>query len=114
MAVLAEGKTTVSEYYAANHRFPTNTMDFGVNMWEEIPADNVYMLDVDWSGNDNEPVYIIAGVPGSIWGGSGTHAFSLSGSTNANGRMTWTCLAANPHGSWPLVPVKYLPASCRG
>jgi type IV pilus assembly protein PilA len=110
---MAEAKSTVAEYYAINNRFPADPREFGVILEVDLESKNVYMMDIDWSGTDGEPVYIIAGVKGSIWGANGTHAFSIEGTPRTDGSITWTCVRANPHGGWPLVPARYLPSNCR-
>ena len=66
-----------------------------------------------------EPVYIGAEVYDSVFnGGTPTFGqvsfFQLSGSTNADGTMTWECI--NGWGPTRETPIdnNYLPANCRG
>ena len=56
-----------------------------------------------------------------VWDGSvcdgtadNTASFSLSGSTNADGTMTWACIPGEGAGAGTAVETKYLPANCRG
>jgi len=42
-----------------------------------------------------------------------TLAFHLSGSTNSDNSMSWKCLPGDNDKDNPI-PLKYLPANCRG
>ena len=108
---LAEAKTSLSEYYAINGYFPTNTSDFGAYIGV-IGTEYVYLVDVNWSGDVAEPVYIVIGVKGTLWGESGNYAFSMEG-TPTDGFIQWDCKRADPVVGWALVPAKYLPPNCR-
>ena len=114
MAALAEAKTTVAEYYASNSGLPTNATSFGINTAVRN-SDIFQSLDITGSA---EPVHLYAVVYGSVWGDDGNeYSFQLSGSTNADGTMTWECLPDTgglATGSSGPVPLKYLPANCRG
>jgi type IV pilus assembly protein PilA len=117
LGALAEGKTTVAEYVAANGRFPTgSTTAFGLNTIQPRPGTGeiLYGLDVTDPLVADDVVYITAYIYDSVWDGSGDgrssstySTFSLSGSTNSDGTMTWECIPGT------LKP-KYLPANCRG
>lgn len=120
LAALSEGKTSVAEYYAANGKIPATGSEkvFGVNT---SFRDSAIMdeLDVVVSGST---VYIVAEVEKGLWGdganptapyavdSSNVATFALSGGTNSDGTMSWTCV---PYGA-ESVPTKYLPANCRG
>ena len=123
LAALAEAKTTVAEYVAANGGFPASPYSaFGINTSNRNSAIlDELALEVD---TGTGTVYITAEVDTCVWEGScpttaldaeattvGT--FSLSGGTNADGTMTWTCI---PGGgtTGTAIPTKYLPANCRG
>ena len=65
------------------------------------------------------PIHLGAGVFTSAWDGSeksvdSIAVFQLSGSTNADGTMTWECINGASDANTPKVPAKYLPANCRG
>ena len=108
LAALAEAKTTVAEYYAANAELD-DPATFGVNTSDRSAYSDIYNeLDVTVSGS---VVYITADVDSATWGEASTsYYFSLSGSTNADGTMQWDCI---PRPTTPEVPTKYLPANCR-
>ena len=118
LAALSEGKTSVAEYYAANGQFPAAATAFGVNTsWRDSAI--MDELDVVISGST---VYIVAEVEKGLWGdganptppydvdSSNVATFALSGGTNSDGTMSWTCV---PYGA-ESVPTKYLPANYRG
>jgi type IV pilus assembly protein PilA len=123
MAGLAEGKTTVAEYYAANLKFPdTTAASFGIGT--HVRGGKIlYAMEatMEGTGVDGEPAYLYAIVYGSTWGDQGTYGkVMLVGATNNDGTMTWTCLPGVDQGT-PLIqtgagsiPSKYLPANCRG
>lgn len=113
-AALAEAKTTVAEYYAANAALaPAPGSAYGLNT---AVRNTAVLKNIDINANDDTPI-IYAVVYGSTWGADGsTFAFQLSGTTNDDGTMTWVCEpgdAADP-GTTAPVPTKYLPANCRG
>ena len=112
-AALAEAKTTVAEYYAANAALaPAPGSAYGLNTAKR--ATDV-LRNIDVSATADTPI-IYAVVYGSTWGGSGNFSFALSGTTNSDGTMVWTCKPATaaPTASSATVPTKYLPANCRG
>lgn len=115
LAGIAEAKTTVAEYYASNGTLPAATTSYGINTAVRN-SDILRQLAITGT---TEPVKVYAIVYASIWGAAaGTYGeFMLSGSTNADGTMTWECLPSNPVsgvGSSTAAPIKYLPANCRG
>jgi type IV pilus assembly protein PilA len=116
MAAMAEAKTTVAEYVAANSEGPTTVASFGVNTGPRNSdiLDTISITPDDSSGDDVS-FHIIANVFDDVWGatGGGTSAFSLSGETNEDGTMTWTCVAGDGAGG-PAIAAQYLPANCRG
>jgi type IV pilus assembly protein PilA len=123
LAALAEGKTTIAEYVAANGRWPTGGNGaFGLNTTIRTQSEILERLDVvPDPGVADESMYIVAYVASCQWDGSACtpataaedFAFSLSGSTNADGTMTWDCIPGDNTGA-NAVPTKYLPANCRG
>jgi type IV pilus assembly protein PilA len=115
MAGLAEGKTTIAEYYAANLEFPVAMSSFGINT--AIRGGEILKsMDILAAGTPPvEPAKLYAVVYASTWGGAGgaTGSVMLSGSTNNDGTMTWVCLPGVGTGH-TTIPPKYLPANCRG
>lgn len=122
LAALAEAKTTVSEYVAANGKYPEAATSFGLNTSPRITVSDV--IDRVEVAPENpvvgDTIYIGVGVFNSVWDGSeksesAVAAFQLSGSTNADGTMTWECIPGwGGQGTVGPVETKYLPANCRG
>lgn len=123
LAAMAEAKTTIAEYVAANGGYPIAPSDetsYGINTAPRDQSDIIAFLDVVDTAID-QPVYVTAWVHTSVWDGgpvttddaAGSLAFSLSGSTNADGTMTWDCIPGDATGASPI-ETKYLPANCRG
>lgn len=117
LAALAEGKTTVAEYVAANGNGPDEVSKFGLNLATRN-GDILYRLRLtpDDSSVVNVQFLLTAEVYNSVWVGgekdeSAVSTFSLSGSTNGDGTMTWECI---PGGNGTAIEAKYLPANCRG
>jgi len=120
MAALAEAKTTVAEYVAANAGYPADAASFGINTAKRDQSDIIDDITILTPAADS-PVQIVANVHTSVWDGTGPTpsatvlSFRLSGSTNADGTMTWQCLPGDASGSTSNpIPTKYLPANCRG
>ena len=122
LAALAEAKTTVTEYVAANGRYPELSTSFGLNTAARITvSDTVDRVQVaPEKPLAGDTVYIGVGVFNSVWEGGVKNeneiaAFQLSGSTNADGSMTWECIPGwGGEGTVGPVEVKHLPANCRG
>lgn len=119
MAALAEAKTTVAEYVAATGGYPTNASAFGLNTADRNSSEVIERLSVVDPTVD-EPVRIVAEVNTCTWDGSDcstntdTLQFHLSGSTNSDNSMAWTCLPGEDAAKANPIPLKYLPANCRG
>jgi type IV pilus assembly protein PilA len=119
LAALAEAKTTIAEYVAANGNYPAAETSYGINTTIRTQSDIIDYIDVIGVTLD-EPVYVIAHVHSSVWEGGppvdGTNlTFKLSGSTNADGTMTWECRPGDEGGDDSnAIDTKYLPANCRG
>ena len=120
LAALAEAKTTIAEYVASNGDYPTNMTSFGINTSNpRVGTDIIQYLDVNSAGT-GEPVYVTAWVYESVWDGGdpvtdSIQAFSLSGSTNSDGTMTWGCQPGDENGADSNdIDRRYLPANCRG
>lgn len=122
LAALAEAKTTIAEYVAANGEYPTASTAFGINTTlRSAQSEIIEQITVTDGLVANDTVYVTANVDVCVWDGSGcttgaatdTAAFSLSGSTNSDGTMTWECIPGDGAGGTEI-QTKYLPANCRG
>jgi type IV pilus assembly protein PilA len=118
LAALAEGKTTIAEYVAANGRAPSTVGKYGLNL-STRNSDIVAKLDVypaTSDGTAKEQFYLVASVKAETWGGPADTfgMFALSGSTNKDGTMTWECIPGAGTGTGTAIETKYLPANCRG
>ena len=119
LAALAEGKTTVAEYIAANGKAPSAATKFGLNLGSRNGdiLGNLVVYPATFTDGTKETIYLVARVKAATWGGAATDfgAFALSGSTNSDGTMTWECIpGAGGNGSDDVIETKYLPANCRG
>jgi type IV pilus assembly protein PilA len=120
LAAMAEAKTTVAEYVAANGGYPKAPSDatsFGLNTSNRTSTEILQHLDVSYT--DGGVVRIVAYVHESVWDGgpavdADTLAFQLSGSRNADGTMTWECVPGEDNARGNPIETKYLPANCRG
>ena len=114
MAGLAEGKTTVAEYYAANLSYPAEASSFGIGSGGRGGKILAQMI-VDDSTAPFIDLHAV--VYGSTWGDTtgDYRSVKLRGQTNDDGTMTWTCLGGGAIGlSTGSIEPKYLPANCRG
>lgn len=117
MTVLAEAKTTVAEYVAANGRYPSSATSFGLNTADRPNSDTIASLSVA-DPTAGEPVRVVINVANCTWDGSECDddnflSFHLSGSTNSDNSMSWKCLPGD-NDKANGVATKYLPANCRG
>ncbi len=121
LAALAEAKTTIAEYVAANGEYPDASSSFGINTsLRSAQSEIVEQILVTDPVTVGATVYVTALVDGCTWDGTGcnvsaattTAEFSLSGSTNSDGTMSWDCVPGG--GAGTAVATKYLPANCRG
>ncbi|MFK7974950.1 MAG: pilin [Halioglobus sp.] len=118
MAAMAEAKTTVAEYVAATGSFPSSATSFGINTADRNASEVIENLSLADPVADS-PVRIVANINTCVWDGSDcstntdTLAFQLSGSTNSDNSMSWTCIPGDDSKA-NNIPLKYLPANCRG
>ncbi|MEP1470670.1 MAG: pilin [Halieaceae bacterium] len=107
LAALAEGKTSVTEFYSANNRLPVNQDEAAIK--RTYGASDI-ILEIVYSSASGEPL-LTATVETAIIPGGGTDTdFVLSGIPDASdGTITWVCKPAGTNGVEP----RYLPASCR-
>jgi len=110
MAVLAEGKTSVAEYYAANGTVPPDAARAGIS----TDVDTAIMASLLYTDSASLPLLTAEVksevVPGTAAGGT-AWTFLLSGSTRSGNRLEWVC---KPDTAASALATKYLPANCRG
>ncbi len=116
---MAEAKTTVAEYVAANGKGPAAASSFGLNTGVRN-SDIMYQLGIspDPASGAGLTFYLSAAIYESVWAGGTKSAsaiayFALSGETNSDGTMTWKCIPGDGAGG-TAIEAKYLPANCRG
>jgi type IV pilus assembly protein PilA len=120
LAALAEAKTTVAEYVAANAGYPAAPSDataFGINTSDRTGNTEITdHLDIPaLPASNTETIRVVAYVQPQTWGGTGNAlAFHLSGSINGDGTMSWSCLPGEDSANANAIETKYLPANCRG
>lgn len=103
LAVLSEGKTSISEYFIAIGELPQNADEAGIR--NDIGTDIVRSLQ--WQATGLLTVIL---QPGVIPGVTGASSFQLSLVETLNGAIIWQC--RNGNGTNP-VATKFLPATCR-
>lgn len=114
LAALAEAKTTLSEYYSSNARFPPDASTAGINTNPDknIVASITYVSSSSGLGAritaelQTDPLVI----PG---GGATVYGFSLSSVTKTDGSVVWECKRTNPNAGATAIDAKYLPSNCR-
>jgi type IV pilus assembly protein PilA len=116
LAALAEAKTSIAEYVAANGGYPDSSSSFGVNVEQRDSSIMIGLAVRPTTPVEGGSIHVAAAVYKSVWEGGplgDVAMFQLSGSTNADGTMTWECLPGGADG-FDAVEAKYLPANCRG
>ncbi|RLA40334.1 MAG: pilin [Gammaproteobacteria bacterium] len=119
LGALAESKTTIAEYVAANGTYPTDATSFGLNTIAIRPGSEILKFISIATPTVNQSVRVVANVYTTVWDGGtwtssvGTLAFHLSGSTHSDGTMSWDCIPGDD-GKINKIKTKYLPANCRG
>ncbi len=117
LAVLAEAKTSVSEFYAANNFMPSDIDEAGLN----ANPDTSIVASVRYGLVSSLPMISVF-ITNETLPDTGTDSgFSLSGVTDAGFTLRWVCKRteviatqnATTTSGAPLVTGKYLPANCR-
>ncbi|GAB3286843.1 pilin [Parahaliea aestuarii] len=105
MASLAEGKTSVQEYYVARGFLPDSASEAGITEFQ-----NKDVVKSVWFTSAGGPA-LFASVQTSLYSGAtdGADTFMLSGTTRSDGSIIWKC----KQGTTDEIPAKYLPGSCR-
>jgi type IV pilus assembly protein PilA len=108
MAFLSEAKTTLSEFYATQGRFP-NALEAGLNT---NPNTDI-VASIKYSDADNGKVGVTL-KPNTIPGETSAVGFSLSPVTVTGSRsVQWVCGGTGAAGV-PNIEAKYRPSTCRG
>ncbi|QFU74996.1 pilin [Halioglobus maricola] len=115
MAYMSELKTSITEYYSATGRLPTDDAQAGVGDAPRTDITDTVSYDAT-----NAPL-IYANVVGSVFPDGNARYFVLSGVTvGAEREIRWTCkpFAATPPGGAASndfqSDTNWLPATCRG
>ena len=121
VVALAEGKTTVSEYVASAGKLPLANTSFGIDITTVDRTPILYSVSVlpEAIAAGATDVYLVANVREDLWNSAATDtatlSFQLKGVKNANDAgMLWTCIPGSGSTEANPMPIKYLPANCRG
>ncbi|MEP5323459.1 pilin [Marinobacter alexandrii] len=117
LAVLAEAKTSVAEFYAANNRMPTTINEAGLN----ANPDTQITASLRYGLVSSLPMISVFITAETLPDSSSDAGFSLSGVTDAGFTLRWVCKRtaiiatqnATSVATTPVVTGKYLPANCR-
>lgn len=101
LAMLAEAKTSIAEFYVSNGALPVGQPQSGIVLTR---VNSEIVNTIAWADAGTITATIEATAPGAA-DAQGT-TFLLSATTNTDGTITWTCKSGT-------MPVKYLPSSCR-
>jgi type IV pilus assembly protein PilA len=111
IAQLSEAKTSYTEYYSSNNYppgFPSNSVSANDDAGVLKTRTSQYVSDMTIT---DVQAIITATVPAAVIPGSATDVtIELSGLTQADGTINWTCKPGRTNG----IRAKYLPATCRG
>ena len=115
LAALAEAKTTVAEYVSANGGFAVDSVSYAINTAKRTNSDIIESITI---ATNTTGARIVANIHTSVYDGSTAPSasftsFQLSGDTTSDGSLTWVCKAGDDGGA-NSIPIKYLPANCRG
>lgn len=104
VGALASAKTSVSEYFTAQGAMPQTVAAAGINT---APAGS-YVSAVGYTYTDATHALVSATLQ-NINSDADGKSFQLNATGNTAKGVSWTC--TSPSGG---VPVKFLPANCRG
>lgn len=93
---------TVSEYFMAEGRMPTNTAEAGLST---LPDQSVYIQAISYELNQDSQAVITYTLQNLAQAANDTHLVFVG--TENNGAVNWEC------GSQTDTPQKYLPQVCR-
>jgi type IV pilus assembly protein PilA len=107
IAALSEAKTTYTEYFSATGDLPLNQQLSGIG----FTRFGDYVTEVLVASNSER---IRATVPdGVIPGTTGAQYITLSGTSQIDGTIIWTCGVTTGNNATTVI-TKYLPSTCRG
>ena len=106
MAALAESRTTIAEYYSSTGSIPASAAVAGINNNPDKPI----VISVIYTAETAGPLLRARVRSGTIPGEATLDSFVLSGTTRSDRSIEWVCKPGATNG----LPVKYLPANCRG
>ncbi|MCP5148777.1 MAG: pilin [Pseudomonadales bacterium] len=109
LANLAEAKTSIAEYYAANGYMPTSSGAAGFN---SDPNTDI-VASIKYTSTSGEPIIAAQINFEQVPGETADVFFALSGFTDSGRTLRWICKPGDTTGATPM-PQKYLPANCRG
>ncbi len=101
MAMLAEAKTSVSEFYVARGVLPTDQAESGIL---RTRLESTLVESLEW--NAGVITVTMSGDP--TLQAAANQSFELSGLTQANGTISWRCRIGSG-----TIDAKYLPSTCR-
>jgi type IV pilus assembly protein PilA len=111
MAKLAEGKTSVSEFYAATGNLPTTLAQAGI-AGAESDIGTLIVEQMTYNANSGSPIIAVAVHESVVPNSGGSVGFELIGVTNPNQRtIRWDC---RPGTEYTAAEGRFLPANCRG
>jgi type IV pilus assembly protein PilA len=119
LEALAEAKSAVVEYVATNGRYPADKSLFAMTFGTRN-SDILHKVTVSPDPPvDGQRIYVVAQIYASVVQGGPKDSlnllgFQLSGSTNADGSMSWECLPGFGRPRNYAVPIEYLPSTCSG
>ncbi|MFT5709908.1 MAG: type IV pilus assembly protein PilA [Halioglobus sp.] len=103
IAGLSEAKLSYTEYYSSNNEVPADNGEAGI----QTNRTGKYLQKIEVL--NSAAALITATIrPGIIPGASGVPLILLSGDTQSDGTIVWTC---KPGAN---MDAKYLPSTCRG
>lgn len=103
LAIAAEAKTSISEYYISTGNLPANASQAGIRS----NINTAIVASVQYANTGN---FIVQVQDGIVPGTTGVvSAFEMSLASTANGAVQYTCKTVTGGAE-----AKYLPANCRG
>ena len=104
IALLAEAKTSIAEYYVNQNGFPSTISEAGLTSTPSQPL----VAEVAW---DSSGILTVTTSSAPTLGAAASKTFQLSAlSPVVNGVINWKCR----EGGSDAIEPKYLPSSCRG
>lgn len=104
LAIAAEAKTSIGEYYVLNQALPDTVDKAGIR----ADIDTAIVNSVKYNTASGNFEVTVKSLASDI--SAGDAAFTMSIASTASGTIEWKC---KPGTNNPI-PAKYLPANCRG